>query len=1172
MPPALTFRVCWQDNVPVNASNTNNSTMRSNVLLRAWNEPPGSDARCCCTAPVEFTPAVTGAGGALPVVYESPFWICRMIRLFKIFAYSGLVLLNGCDKPAASMPSDKRGTEQARQSPAISSTTAGSHEESDGRRDSPAVTGTSKPDRDLGDKRKSGSGTDAKGTFTGYDPATYNYRNPTFVKNDFSKEQKAAQRRAGTEMMQALVEAARSGRASYTIAPGTYRVPVHVYNIQGISNFTVFCPGVDIWLEGLNAPPDANGHTDGRCWLSFSYCTNVKVLGGNTNFDSEDLQFIQATVTGWDVAAGTIDVQVMDGYNAAGFGAQEGNMSWIYDRAGICKLRPSYSGISDLDPSDPTKKRLTVGSGYFSSGVTANLQVGDIFFTRHNGGAWNPVVSCLRDSTNVEVDGINSWHGPLWVCDCSSGAFITKNCSNYRRPGTNRLGGSGEPVIYCNMMTLVWDNNTAGGPGQDDGIDAFNNTAYSVAAAASNAQGTVTLTTSPNVGDKLSFYDPYTFVPQGSARVVSSTPIDDRNERAALGSGLSKYQQSIGSAYTNFDANTPFWTVRLDKSLPVTAYAGVDNDAHSPDITVTNSYFADMNSQALFVKSHKVTVTGNRIDRSNATAIHAQLSRHWEEGPTPQNVTITNNIINDNPCAYGAPGGMWGWAISSIGVCVEGNLPGVGAINNVVISGNTINRSARVPIMVANASNVKITGNTMTAPMPGSPTDAWLAYDSYGFVPCGAIFVAASRGVTLSGNVLQSPTIFCPDLVQLGPYNEVGSISGEDVAGGWKSTTIGSESKGSGGTYAADSGAWTLRSNVADIGGQADRFLYVNGAARGDHMVTAKLTSMTGNTTGLSKAGVMFRESTGSSSKMAVVSGVMAAGAKPTFAVQFQWRAADSAAVENAALLVPPPSPANPLWLGLKKSDANFTAWYSRDSVHWSHLGLIEPINFSKRDYLVGLSAVSGNPAGALNSATFENVRYADVWNAEGILPADINNRGQTGGGSYDFASDVWTVQGGGSDVAGAEDEFTYVSGPTGGNRTLTVRITDMADADASAKSGLMFRADKEAGSAMVNIAVTHSQGVVFTWRGTAGKQAEATTAGEVPGPAAGRPVWLKLVKNGPACSGYYSIDGTNWLQVGAAESPAIDNAHYLAGLSVTSHARSSEPVNISRFAGVNLR
>ena len=614
-----------------------------------------------------------------------------------------------------------------------------------------------------------------RGAWAMYDPATYNADNPTFVNNGFNPAQKEAQRAAGAQMMDELVKAATSGAASYTIAPGTYRVKIATYRLDNIANFTINCRNVNIWLDITESYPDNTDFT----WINFKGCRNIKVLGGNTNFDSERLQFVQATITGWNAKAGTLDVQVMPGYDAASFPAQsEGNMSWTFNRQGICKTRPYYSGAVNLDPKDITKKRLTIGADYFAQDAGKMLKVGDILFTRHNYAAWGAVLSTDRSNSDFEIDGINSWYGPMWAIDCTRGSFICRNCSNYRRPGTNRLGGSAEPFIYQNMHTLVWDACTAGGPGQDDGIDVVGSVAL-----VGDVEGarTLVLPYEHPVGETLAFYDGVNFAPLGEAKVAAVAPMTDAARALTLTHALNANQESRGARWRYGD-DQKFWTVTLDTDLPVQQFAAYDSSNAAPDVTITNSYFADMNAQAIFVKGHKIEVTGNRIDRGNATAIHAQISRYWSEGPVPQNVNISDNIINDNPSNYGAENGMWGWALSSIGVEVEGSLAGVGAIRNVRIEGNRLTNSARIPIMVKNADGVAIKNNVIVAPMPAPAMGASLDYVTYGIPPSGAIFIAASRNVELSGNTLKSPTIYCPNLIQYGPYNQVSTFSGDNVA------------------------------------------------------------------------------------------------------------------------------------------------------------------------------------------------------------------------------------------------------------------------------------------------------------------------------------------------------------------------------------------------------
>ena len=606
-----------------------------------------------------------------------------------------------------------------------------------------------------------------------YDPTTYNAGNPTFVNNDFTSAQKDAQRAAGAQMMDELVKAARSGAASYTIAPGTYRVKIATYRLDNIANFTINCRNVNIWLDIADSYPDNIDFT----WINFKGCRNIKVLGGNTNFDSERLQFVQATVTAINAAAGTLDVRVMPGYDAASFPAQtEGNMSWTFDRKGICLTRPYYKSVENLDAKDITKKRLLIGPDFFAEAAGKMIKVGDIFFTRHNQAAWSAVLSTDRTNTDFEIDGINSWYGPMWAIDCSGGSFICRNCSNYRRPGTNRIGGSAEPFIYANMHTLVWDACTAGGPGQDDGIDVVGGVAL-----VGDVEGarTLVLPYEHPVGETLAFYDGVNFAPLGEAKVAAVAPMTDAARALTLTHALNANQESRGARWRYGD-DQKFWTVTLDTDLPVRQFAAYDNSNSAPDVTITNSYFADMNAQAIFVKGHKIEVTGNRIDRGNATAIHAQISRYWSEGPVPQNVNISRNIINDNPSNYGTKNGMWDWALSSIGVEVEGSLAGVGAIRSVCIEGNQITNSARIPIMVKNADGVCIENNSITAPMPIPVMGASLDYVLYGLQPSGAIFIAASRNVDVSDNTLKLPTPNCPNLLQFGPYNELQTFTGNN--------------------------------------------------------------------------------------------------------------------------------------------------------------------------------------------------------------------------------------------------------------------------------------------------------------------------------------------------------------------------------------------------------
>ena len=111
-------------------------------------------------------------------------------------------------------------------------------------------------------------------------------------------------------------------------------------------------------------------------------------------------------------------------------------------------------------------------------------------------------------------------------------------------------------------------------------------------------------------------------------------------------------------------------------------------------------------------------------------------------------------------------------------------------------------------------------------------------------------------------------------------------------------------------------------------------------------------------------------------------------------------------------------------------------------------------------------------------------------------------------------------------------------------------------------KAGLMFRNDSTAGAVNVSIVATAGNGVSFQWRSAAGDQCSSSAIGGITAP-----VWLQLVRSGQNFSGYYSLDGSNWLQVGSAQ--VAMNGSVLAGLDVTAHNNSA--LNTATFTNVGL-
>jgi hypothetical protein len=168
--------------------------------------------------------------------------------------------------------------------------------------------------------------------------------------------------------------------------------------------------------------------------------------------------------------------------------------------------------------------------------------------------------------------------------------------------------------------------------------------------------------------------------------------------------------------------------------------------------------------------------------------------------------------------------------------------------------------------------------------------------------------------------------------------------------------------------------------------------------------------------------------------------------------------------------------------------------------------------------------------------------------------------------GSASDNNGAWTVSGGGADIWGTADQCNFASQSFNCDGAIVALVTSVQNTDPGsgwAKAGVMFRNDTTAGAVNAFMTATATEGVSFQFRTNAGA-ASANT--QVTGINA--PVWLKLVRSSDQFSGYYSVDGANWIQVGSAATIEMAGSA-LAGLAVTAHNNAA--LNTSTFTNVSL-
>jgi hypothetical protein len=187
-----------------------------------------------------------------------------------------------------------------------------------------------------------------------------------------------------------------------------------------------------------------------------------------------------------------------------------------------------------------------------------------------------------------------------------------------------------------------------------------------------------------------------------------------------------------------------------------------------------------------------------------------------------------------------------------------------------------------------------------------------------------------------------------------------------------------------------------------------------------------------------------------------------------------------------------------------------------------------------------------------------------------GWRTASINNCSLNAATS---ANGLFTVTGGGGDLASTLDGFQFVYAPVTGDVTLIARIPSPFSGSAllgGGGAGLMLRKGLSVYDEYAFIGVGRPSASVALYQTVFRKRA---TAGQSPAaPAFGTtvfyssfygPYWFKLVRSGSTIAGYTSINGVDWTSLGTPLTGITANTVYM-GLAVTSGNTTCATVNLT--------
>jgi hypothetical protein len=259
-------------------------------------------------------------------------------------------------------------------------------------------------------------------------------------------------------------------------------------------------------------------------------------------------------------------------------------------------------------------------------------------------------------------------------------------------------------------------------------------------------------------------------------------------------------------------------------------------------------------------------------------------------------------------------------------------------------------------------------------------------------------------------------------------------------------------------------------------------------------------------------------------------------------------------------------------------------------AAQWVHLGLrvpsgwsvtaTSPTTFAEVDNGQTVQAtfqvVSAEPTGLFDTATLTGTaRYTWARKTTQHLSAAqlVTNSPpvQAPYETYSSATDApavfgqlgqeFGISGAGADLYSGTDAYStiYQPGAVGSTATVETEVTSQTGMAGYAKAGIIVRNDMTGSGTTpegVILFESPSGGIQLEWDNNGGDYIDSVTPANGTNPDL-LPVWLELVRNGSSYTGYYSFDGSDWLQVGTATVTG-QAATQDAGMFVTSHAAGS--------------
>jgi RHS repeat-associated protein len=210
---------------------------------------------------------------------------------------------------------------------------------------------------------------------------------------------------------------------------------------------------------------------------------------------------------------------------------------------------------------------------------------------------------------------------------------------------------------------------------------------------------------------------------------------------------------------------------------------------------------------------------------------------------------------------------------------------------------------------------------------------------------------------------------------------------------------------------------------------------------------------------------------------------------------------------------------------------------------------------------VVPSGATSGPFSITVNGQVANSSSYTVTTLPSGWSDSDIGSVGVAGSANY--ANGTLTVKGAGADIYGTADAFQFAFQSLSGDGSIVARVVSLGNGGTYAKAGVMIRETlNNAGSTNAYMAYQANGSAIFQVRTSTGASTGQATA------SMSLPYWTKVVRSGNSFSGYISVDGATWVQVGTTQTISMAQTVYI-GLATSNNNNSA--LDTATFDGVSI-